>query len=304
MSISFNDAVINEYRANGGKISGPLADSDLLLLTTTGARSKKQHTVALGYVHHEGLLLIVGSYLGAPRHPDWYHNLLAHPEVRVELGDAEFDAIAVPAEGDRRDQLFAAVVRAAPGYGDYQANTARELPVVVLERWETPAAARRTITTLADKILEIHAWLRAQLSQVRAETEAYFAAREQHPDPAFVPSLGMQIRQHCLAFCGTLEFHHTSEDAHIFPVMAGYHPHLREAFDRLGTEHLDIARIKEDLVALLRDITSADPHRFRDELDGMARRLLAHLDYEESVLVPLLADVPFPPVHPQSDTRD
>ena len=119
---AFNKNRIDEFRANGGKVGGPFEGGDLLLLTTTGARSGTEHTVPLGYVRAGGLLVVVGSAGGGPRHPAWYHNLLAHPMVRVEVGAETFGAVAVPAEGARRDRLFEQVVRVAPGFAGYQAQ--------------------------------------------------------------------------------------------------------------------------------------------------------------------------------------
>ncbi|MFF4474475.1 nitroreductase/quinone reductase family protein [Streptomyces sp. NPDC001599] len=296
MPTSFHQSVIDELRANEGKVGGPFEGGDLLLLTTTGARSGAARTTPLGYVRHGDALLVVGSNLGGPRHPGWYHNLLAHPVVRVEVGTSSFEALAVPAEGARREELFAHVVRAAPGYGDYQARTGRRLPVVVLERaepegWEGP----REVRTLADKLLEVHTWLRGQLRQVRAEAEAHFAS----PATAGAsPGLGLQIRQRCLAFCQALEFHHVSEDGHLFPGIARHHPHLTGVFDRLADEHRTVARIQGELAALLDGVAIADPVRFRAEMDEMSAQLNAHLDYEEEVLLPLLADVPWPPAGP------
>ncbi|WP_327318531.1 nitroreductase/quinone reductase family protein [Streptomyces sp. NBC_01235] len=298
MPTSFNESVIEEFRANGGKVGGPFEGGNLLLLTTTGAKSGTERTTPLAYVRHDDTLLVIGSNLGAPSHPHWYRNLLAHPVVRVELGTETFQALAVPAEGARREELFERAVRTAPGYADYQARTARSLPVVVLERaepdgWEGP----REVRTLADKIMEVHTWLRGQLRQVTAETEAHFAARAAHQGPGEppAPGLGLQIRQRCLAFCQALRFHHTSEDAHVFPGMARYHPHLADTFARLTEEHRTVARIQDDLVALLAGIGIADPERFRTELDAMSRELNAHLDHEEKTIVPLLAQVPWPP---------
>jgi deazaflavin-dependent oxidoreductase (nitroreductase family) len=307
MPTSFNQSIIEEFRANGGKVGGPFQGGDLLLLTTTGAKSGREHIAPLGYVRDGDLLLVIGSAGGASRHPAWYHNLLAHPLVRVEVGTEVFEAIAVPAEGARRERLFEHVVRAAPGYADYQTQTTRILPVVVLERSEPEAGeGPGEIANLADKLLEVHTWLRAQLRHVRAEADAHFAARAAHQGPGEppAPGLGMQIRQHCLAFCEFLTFHHTSEDAHIFPALANHHPHLRDALDRLRDEHRTVARLKDGLLALLADITTADPRRFRAELDRLSEELLAHLDYEEESLIPVLAEIPFPPAPPMPDAAE
>ncbi|MFH8380460.1 nitroreductase/quinone reductase family protein [Kitasatospora sp. NPDC018058] len=288
---SFNLNVIDELRANGGRAGGPFEGGDLLLLTTTGARTGRPHTVPLGYVRTEGLVLVVASAAGAPEHPQWYRNRLAHPVVRVELGTEAFEAIAVPAEGARRERLFATVARKAPGYGDYQAHTERELPVIVLERPEAPADAPREVNSLADKLLEAHTWLRAQLRHIRQEARAHSSGR-----PA---GLGLQLRQHCLAFCQGLTHHHTGEDAAIFPALARSHPELAGVLERLGEQHRAIGRIKQELVTLLAGAAVAEPERLRAELDRMSAELLeAHLDYEEAELLPTLAGIPFPPARP------
>ncbi|MGW4420792.1 nitroreductase/quinone reductase family protein [Streptosporangium sp. NPDC004631] len=307
MPASFNQPIIEEFRANGGKVGGPFEGGDLLLLTTTGARSGTEHTVPLGYVRDGDLLLVVASAAGAPRHPAWYHNLLAHPVVRVEIGTEVFEAIAVPAEGGRRERLFEHVVRAAPGYADYQVRTTRILPVVVLKRSEPEAGADPPeVAGLAGKLMEVHTWLRSQLRHVRAEADAHLAAREtpRGPGEPPPPGLGLQLRQHCLAFCQSLEFHHSGEDAHVFPALAIRHPHLGDTLDRLRDEHRVVARIQGELLALLADIDTADPRRFRTELDRMAERLTAHLDYEEESLLPVLAGIPWPPAPPVPGTAE
>ncbi|WP_411104038.1 nitroreductase/quinone reductase family protein [Streptomyces sp. cmx-4-9] len=297
MPTPFNQSVIAEFRARRGKVGGPFEGEDLLLLTTTGARSGAERTTPLGYVRYGDSLLVVASNLGADRHPAWYRNLLAHPVVRVEVGADSREALAVPAEGDR-EELFAHVVRAAPGYAAYQAATTRVLPVVVLapadpKGWEPPAETG----TLAAKLLEVHTWLRAQLQQVGREVDAHFAARDAHEGPGAppAPGLGLQIRQRCLAFCQALEFHHTSEDGHLFPGIAHHHPHLSATFDRLAAEHRTVARLQAELVALLADLGGPEPTRVRAELQRMTTELTAHLDYEEEALLPLLAEVPWPP---------
>ncbi|MCX4689021.1 nitroreductase/quinone reductase family protein [Kitasatospora purpeofusca] len=300
-SLSFDQAVVEEFRARGGRVGGPFEGGDLLLLTTVGERSGREHTVPLGFVRTDGLLLVVASAAGAPEHPQWYRNLLARPLVRVELGTEVFDATAVPAEGDRRERLFEAVVRSAPGYGDYQRHTTRLLPVVVLERPGVGAgigteagagadAPAREVASLADKLLEVHDWLRAQLRQLRAETEAHLTA-----GAGRAPTLGLQIRQHCLAFCQGLTVHHTGEDRGVFPALARSHPELRGVLEQLAEEHRTVARLKDELVALVSGLDSAEPEPFRAALARTADELEAHLAHEERELLPALAGIPFPP---------
>ncbi|WP_374684045.1 nitroreductase/quinone reductase family protein [Streptomyces sp. TBY4] len=302
--MSFNQSVIDEFRANQGKVGGYFEGSDLLLLTTTGAKSGAERTAPLGYVRNGDQLLIIGSNLGGPKHPDWYHNVLAHPLVQVEIGADSFEAVAVPAEGARRDRLFAHVVASEPGYGEYQENTTRILPVVVLERSDpAPGEGPAEVRSLADKLVEVHVWLRGQLRHVGAEVDAYFEALAGYEGgdregAAPAPGLGLQIRQHCLAFCQTLEIHHTGEDAHMFPAMEAQNPHLKDAFERLRAEHVTVARLQQELSALLADISAADPELFRKELARMSSELNAHLDYEEEALLPLLSEIPFPPGPP------
>jgi deazaflavin-dependent oxidoreductase (nitroreductase family) len=287
-----NRPIVEEFRANGGHVGGPVAGGDLLLLTTVGARSGREHTTPLGYVRDGDRLLVVGSAGGSPRHPDWYHNLLAHPMAQVEVGDETFGAVAVPAEGPERDRLFDHVVRAAPGYADYQAEVERCLPVVILERSFAEGGPAQ-VATLADKLVEIHTWLRDQLRRVRIEADAYFEAGA----PPRV-GLGLQLRQHCLAFCESLEFHHAGEDAVMLPALERQYPHLRATIERLRAEHRTVDRIRDELVALLADVAGADPALFTAEVARMSRELEAHLDHEEDSLLGVLADVPFPPRPP------
>ncbi|MDE3719901.1 nitroreductase/quinone reductase family protein [Nocardiopsis sp. N85] len=290
----FNEPVVAEFRANGGRVGGMFEGGDLLLLTTVGARSGHEHTTPLGYVRVDGRLLVIGSAGGSDRHPAWYHNLLAHPMVRVELGTEEFAAIAVPAEGDDRDALFAEVVRRVPGYGDYQDGTERILPVIALEPMadeeSTPAA------NLAEALVRVHRWLRGQLLRVREETDAYLADRDERAAregavPA--PGLTLQLRQHCLGFCESLHMHHDKEEM-MFPALAERHPHLADTLRRLSEEHRTVDRIRADLQALLAGLATADPRAFGAELDRMSRELEAHLDHEEATLLPVLAAVPLP----------
>ncbi|MFJ3516445.1 MULTISPECIES: nitroreductase/quinone reductase family protein [unclassified Streptomyces] len=271
---SFNHTVIEEFRANAGRVGGPFEGSELILLTTTGARSGKPHTTPLGFAREGGVLLVVGSAGGADRHPDWYRNLLARPLVQVETGTEEYEAVAVPAEGALRDELFARIVRAEPGYGEYQARTRRVIPVVALQRTHEAAPGEGGI---AGKLLDVHGWLRAQLALVRD-------LARQEPQGGGAASLGLQLRQHCLAFCHSLEFHHKSEDAGLFPYLEQQHPHMREFFSRIGAEHAAIARLQEELVRAL----DAPGAGFSERVERMSRELEAHLDGEEAQLLPVL----------------
>ncbi|MFI0979863.1 nitroreductase/quinone reductase family protein [Streptomyces sp. NPDC021093] len=305
----FNQWVIDEFRAHEGKVGGPFEGGDLLLLTTTGARSGRRFTVPLGYARTEdGQLIVTGSNMGAPEHPAWYHNVLAHPAVEVEVGTSSFGAVAVPAEGEHRDRLFERIVRTAPGYADYQKQTSRTLPVVVLERTEygaeygagpgtgdsTGSGGPRPILTVGDKLLEIHTWLRGQLARVRTDAEAHFEAAASFPGAPTLPGLGLQIRQHCLAFCETLDFHHKSEDAAVFPQIELHNPHLAGALAQLRAEHVKVAALKSQLAELLGEFQTADPGVFLAELTRMSDELTAHMDYEESVILPILSDIPLP----------
>ncbi|MEV2277950.1 nitroreductase/quinone reductase family protein [Nocardiopsis sp. NPDC049922] len=286
-----NVPVIEEFRANGGRVGGMFEGGDLLLLTSVGARSGREHTTPLGFVRVGDRLYVVASAAGADRHPDWYHNVLAHPMVRVELGTEEFGVVAVPLEGEERDRAFAEIVARVPGYGDYQARTDRVIPVVALER----PFAEGEVATLADKLVEVHTWLRSQLAHVRAEAEAYLADRENGGSAPL--GLSLQLRQHCLAFCESLRFHHDGEET-MFPHLERSDPRLKEALERLRAEHRTVERLRGELEALLGDLSAADPVRFRAELDRMSEELETHLDYEETELFPTLAAIPFPPTAP------
>jgi iron-sulfur cluster repair protein YtfE (RIC family) len=186
-----------------------------------------------------------------------------------------------------------------PRYGDYQSQVERRLPVVMLEGAFTEAGPDE-VANLADKLVEIHTWLRDQLRHVRAAADAHFTARDAHTGPGDPPAAGLnlQIRQHCLAFCESLHFHHSGEDAVMLPGLEQQHPHLRDTIEQLRDQHGTVAKIQRELEEALADVATADPDRFRTELDRMSQELEAHLDYEEAFLLPVLAAIPFPPGPP------
>lgn len=126
-----NDPVIVAFRANGGKINGQEA---LILLTTTGAKSGQPRIIPLMHVPYGNGVLAVASKGGAVKNPDWYANLLAHPEVAVEVGDEIFTTTARLLAGEERARAFAKAAEVFPPYATYQQNTPREIPVFLLER--------------------------------------------------------------------------------------------------------------------------------------------------------------------------
>lgn len=129
------EALIADFRANGGQVtSGPFAGRPVLLLTTTGAQSGEPRLAPLVYSRDGDHYVIVASKGGAPTHPAWYHNLVAHPVVTVEVGGEAFEARARVTEGAERHRLFAQRIATSPNFADYQRRTARVIPVVVLER--------------------------------------------------------------------------------------------------------------------------------------------------------------------------
>jgi deazaflavin-dependent oxidoreductase (nitroreductase family) len=131
----FDDDIIEQFRANQGRIlRGPFAGRTLLLLTTTGARSGRLLTKPLGFTRDGDRYVVIASKGGAPTHPAWYHNLVANPRVTVEVGDQRFEARASVTEGAERERLFAQQAAQIPVFGKYQEMTTREIPVVVLER--------------------------------------------------------------------------------------------------------------------------------------------------------------------------
>ena len=130
----FNQNVIEEFRANNGKVSGYFANASLLLLTTTGAKSGQPRVAPLVYITDGDRIVIIASKGGAPTNPDWYHNLLAHPVATVELGGERFEVRASVVEEPDRSRLYAKMVEKMPGFGEYQRKTSRQIPVVALDR--------------------------------------------------------------------------------------------------------------------------------------------------------------------------
>ncbi len=129
-----NRQVVEEFRANGGKVGGFFEDDNIVLLTTVGARSGQPRVSPLVYFEIDGRILIAGSFGGAPKAPAWVHNLRATPRVRVEIGTEAYDAEAIELPLEERNALYRRVVDMAPQFGEYQAKTDRVIPLFELAR--------------------------------------------------------------------------------------------------------------------------------------------------------------------------
>ena len=130
---AFNKTITDEFRANDGKVGGQFEGANLLLLTTTGAKSGEPRVSPLAYFRVDDKLLILGSFAGADVNPAWVHNLRANPAARVEIGNESSDVTARELPPAERDELFPKITAVAPGFAEYQAKTTRIIPVFELQ---------------------------------------------------------------------------------------------------------------------------------------------------------------------------
>ena len=130
----WNAKIIDEFRANAGKVGGYFEGATMLLLHHTGAKTGTERVNPLVYLPHDDDFVIFASKGGADTNPDWLHNLRANPEATVEVGTETIRVKAREAEGDERDQLWEAVKAYRSGFADYEQKTSRVIPAVVLER--------------------------------------------------------------------------------------------------------------------------------------------------------------------------
>jgi deazaflavin-dependent oxidoreductase (nitroreductase family) len=133
----YNRRIIEEFRANGGRVGGHWEGRELLLLTTTGRKTGRKHTTPIVFTRSDDRLLVYGSNSGGPSHPDWYLNLVADPHVGVEVGAERYDAVAAPLGPEERDREFAAQVARNAVFGEYEERTDRVIPVIALTRDES-----------------------------------------------------------------------------------------------------------------------------------------------------------------------
>ncbi|MBX7453491.1 nitroreductase family deazaflavin-dependent oxidoreductase [Mycolicibacterium sp. 3033] len=130
----FNRKIVEEFRANGGKVGGPFEGGTLLLLHTVGAKSGRPRLSPLAYLTIDQKMIIVGSYAGAPNNPAWVHNLRANPRARIEVGTETLDVAARELNADERDATWPKVVEYSEVFAGYQANTSRTIPLFELTR--------------------------------------------------------------------------------------------------------------------------------------------------------------------------
>lgn len=127
-----NKSIIDEFRANQGKIGGRFEGKTLLLLHTTGAKSGEERINPTAYVREGDRYVVIASKGGAPTNPDWYYNILANPSVTLEVGTEKFQAHAQVAEEPERTRLYNKMVEMMPGFDDYRKKTTRVIPVIIL----------------------------------------------------------------------------------------------------------------------------------------------------------------------------
>ncbi|MGI5520862.1 nitroreductase/quinone reductase family protein [Micromonospora sp. CA-259024] len=274
MPHTFNDDVIAEFRANGGRVGGWFENARLLLLTTTGARTGAPHTIPLGYLPDGGeRVLVIASAGGAPRHPQWFRNLLADPLVTVEDGVFSYRALAEVLTGADRDNVFARALAADPGWGEYQDRAGRELPVVALTPLPGPPTPPSGAPGAA--LVAVHDAFRRELALIRQEVDKAG------------PHVGAQLRVNCLTLCQGLRGHHEREDSGLFAWLADQRPDLAPVLAQLDAEHRAMAAVLDELRAVL-GIPQPDREVLRREVARLTDQVQAHLAYEEEQLVPLL----------------
>ena len=127
-----NQKIIDEFRANGGKVGGPFEGKTLLLLHTKGAKTQHERVNPVAYVRDGNRWVVIASKGGAPTNPNWYYNLVANPLITIEVGKEKFQARAAVAEEPERTRLYNKMVEMMPGFDEYRRKTTRKIPVMVL----------------------------------------------------------------------------------------------------------------------------------------------------------------------------
>ncbi len=129
---NWNTKIIEEFRANGGKVGGNFAGRPLLLLHTTGAKSSQERVNPVAYTQDGDRLVVIASKGGAPTNPDWYHNIVSNPHIIVEVGTEKFEVDAEVTKEPERTRLYDKMVEVMPGFAEYRRKTTRQIPVIAL----------------------------------------------------------------------------------------------------------------------------------------------------------------------------
>ncbi|MFB7501321.1 nitroreductase/quinone reductase family protein [Streptomyces sp. NPDC056161] len=293
---AFNQQVIDEFRANGGRVGGMFAGTPLLLLTTTGARTGRPRTTPVVHARGGAHLLVFGSNGGGPRHPAWYRNLLADHRVTVEVGTGDgavdrYAAVADVLHGAERDRRFRDQCRRDPAFAAYATATSRLIPVIALTRASEAAVpgsvSAERARALGEFLVRVHGELRRHIAALLDEIDAHRTAPTDPPAPA----LGGQLATHCLTVCAALHEHHTNEDG-VFSGFERQWPELAPVIARLRAEHRSVATGLTGVEAIADRLagapSGADTERLRAELTRLTDELEAHFRHEEEQLLPVL----------------
>jgi deazaflavin-dependent oxidoreductase (nitroreductase family) len=289
--MSWNERIIKEFRENGGKVGGMFEGAPMVLLTTEGRKTVKPHTTPAVYYKDGARYLVFASNLGRPKSPDWYENILANPQVTMEIG-AENGSIkklatrGIPLAGEERDRFYELQSSLRPAFREYQAKTTRTIPVVALNPLDLSQDSARN-RMVGEQLVLHHNQLRARLAGIREEI-----AGDLGETPAGIggspADLLTQLRQHCLRFCYGLQMHHIREDGS-FTAFEEQFPDLIPAIAKLRAEHAVMEKGLASLEALLDELASAgqeDIAWVRAEVERVVNGLEEHFAYEEENLLP------------------
>ena len=130
----FNKQVIEEFRANAGKVGGQFAAAPMVLLVTKGAKSGQTYVHPLVYTKDGDRYVVIASFAGAPKHPSWYNNIVANPTVTLEIGSEKFQARATITSGEERERLYNAQAAQMPIFNEYRQKAPRQIPVITFTR--------------------------------------------------------------------------------------------------------------------------------------------------------------------------
>lgn len=273
MDTTSREGLIAEFRSRNGQVSGPLGNARSILLTTTDIATRQPVTELVGFLHddEERSLVMAVAEPGEPW-PAWYTNLCADPWVTTEDGTFATKSEARVLEGEVRAEAFLRFVEGDRSLPERQEQLAEPFPIVSLR----PVSGEPVGEALwGDSLKAVHDGFRRELALIRKEVASSGAG------------LGAQLRINCLNICAQLHHHHTIEDDAMFPTVDRHHPELSAAMARLRGEHATLARLLEELGALLSE-GSDDLDRLGAEVNRLTAQVEAHLDYEEETLIPVL----------------